>query len=214
MLNNVRGGAYLPLCVMYPVLIFVTREIKRAWHEESRVPQPACYLFPTLVSVKHSSPGIACCLLPSCVSHIYLYTAACAISRGGEGVILLSIYLFITRTGFFLSCKHLFILEDLLKITLGKYNYILLLLLLYTHRLHPLFSSSPHFEPSSIWVCEWMGKTNVWMGELWIESAISLLVNELLWHCQALWVVSKLYINASTYHLHNDWRQQKNNRCD
>lgn len=143
MLNNVRGGAYLPLCVMYPVLIFVTREIKGAWHEESRVPQPACYLFPTLVSVKHPGPGIACCLLPSCVSDISLYTAARAISRGGEGVILLSIYLSITRTGFFLSCKHLFILEDLLKITLGKYNYILLLL--YTHRLHPLFSSSPHF---------------------------------------------------------------------
>lgn len=37
-----RGLRYLPLCIIYPRLIFETREIKRVWHEVSRVPQSAC----------------------------------------------------------------------------------------------------------------------------------------------------------------------------
>lgn len=37
-----RSLRYLPLCVIYPLLIFETREIKRVWREVSRVLQSAC----------------------------------------------------------------------------------------------------------------------------------------------------------------------------
>lgn len=121
MFNNVRGGAYLPLCVMYPDLIFVTWEIKGAWHKESREPQPTCHLFPHSGLCKTLWSRNS--LLPSCVFEIYLYIAASAISRGGEGVI----YLLTKQSFFFLVSIYLVHL-----IRLGIYNNILLL---YTYRL-------------------------------------------------------------------------------
>lgn len=93
---------YLPASVMCPLLIFVRWEIKWGHHKVESL---------TLLSVPQ--PGLcktvrsrnSTLLLLSCVSDIYHYAVASAISRGGEEPILF----FTSRVGFIpIFFNHLF----------------------------------------------------------------------------------------------------------